>query len=191
MRTALCVKFPDQQRKYRELRDFWPRSGLLGPEKSRRRRGFFRKFPAQWNREIRTRNRELFSGIREFIHTIRERLELAKYHPNPETPVERGPFFLFADLSSGDSVPSALACPSPAGHCPARRAPLTSAIRERRSHAAGVAALTLAADSGGNHHRQIGDGDLPASSRIPSLLALEVPPVQWTSLVNGEIRASI
>ena len=72
MRTALRVKFPDQQGKYREFLRFLPRFGQLSAEKAAYRLGFIGKFPTQPNRELFSPNRESFLPIREFSGRSRE-----------------------------------------------------------------------------------------------------------------------
>ena len=71
-RTALYVKFPDHQGKYREFERSDPHFDRPRDEKRRRCLGFLAKFPTQRNREFLRGNRELFLRIREFSGPTRE-----------------------------------------------------------------------------------------------------------------------
>src|ERR1039458_8393515 len=72
MRTALRIKFPDHQGKYREFSRFRPPWGRVAAEKASSSVGFSLKFPTQPNRELFWRNREFFRRNREFSGRSRE-----------------------------------------------------------------------------------------------------------------------
>ncbi len=72
MRTALGIKFPDHQGKYRELSRFRASRGQLAAEKAFASLGFLSKFPTQPNRELFWRNREFFRRNRELSGRSRE-----------------------------------------------------------------------------------------------------------------------
>src|SRR5277367_2066930 len=72
MRTALRVKFPDHQGKYREFPGFQPSWCRLGAEKATYSLRFFIEFPTQLNREFFKLKRELFRRNREFALNNRE-----------------------------------------------------------------------------------------------------------------------
>src|SRR5208283_5825450 len=72
MRTALRVKFPDDQGRYREFLRFGPPWALAPTEKLWSSLGFSSTFPTQPNRELFWRNREFFRCNREFSGRSRE-----------------------------------------------------------------------------------------------------------------------
>src|SRR5208282_4437624 len=72
MRTALRVKFPDDQGRYREFLRFGPPWALAPTEKLWSSLGFLSKFSTQPNRELFWRNREFFRRNREFSGRSRE-----------------------------------------------------------------------------------------------------------------------
>jgi hypothetical protein len=74
MRTALRIKFPDHQGKYREFSRFRTPWGRVAAEKASSSVGFSLKFPTQPNRELFWRNREFFRRNREFDPQNRESL---------------------------------------------------------------------------------------------------------------------
>ena len=74
MRTALRVKLPDHQGKYREFSRFRLPWGRVAAEKASSSVGFSSKFPTQPNRELFWRNREFFRRNREFDPQNRESL---------------------------------------------------------------------------------------------------------------------
>src|SRR5260370_30004117 len=71
MRTALRVKFPDQQGKYREICRSWPLIGCMTPRNRSTHRCFFSKFPKIRNRELLSKSREVSPEIRESDYRIR------------------------------------------------------------------------------------------------------------------------
>src|ERR1039458_4142285 len=72
MRTALSVKFPDHQGKYREFSRFRLSSSRFADEKASPSFRFLAKFPTQQNRELFSSNREFNRRIREFSSENRE-----------------------------------------------------------------------------------------------------------------------
>ena len=72
MRSALRVKFPDHQGKYREFSSFGASRSHLTAEKALSSLGFLTKFPTQRNRELFWRNREFSRRNRELDSKTRE-----------------------------------------------------------------------------------------------------------------------
>jgi hypothetical protein len=69
MRTALRVKFPDHQEKYREFSQFRPPTGRLAAEKALLSFGFLSEFPTKRNRNIERRTGNYFAGTGNFLQT--------------------------------------------------------------------------------------------------------------------------
>jgi hypothetical protein len=72
MRTALHVKFPDHQGKYREFSRFQGPETYFAAGKVPPSLRFLSKFPTQQIREFQNVIRELFCGIREFTGDNRD-----------------------------------------------------------------------------------------------------------------------
>ena len=82
MRTALGVKFPDHQGKYREFSRLRGRETDLAAEKASHLLWFLSKFPTQQIREFQNVIRELFCGIREFTGDNRDNHTIFVYSPS-------------------------------------------------------------------------------------------------------------
>jgi hypothetical protein len=82
MRTALRVKFPDHQGKYREFSRFQGPETDLAAEKASCSLWFLSKFPTQQIREFQDVIRELFCGIREFTGDNRDNRTVFVYSPS-------------------------------------------------------------------------------------------------------------